>query len=228
MPNGQAIHRFWWPRTPPKPPEVTFQEPYNTSSLSSTALLALSFLKESSDVFPPLKSAVAALLRMYVICDSAKGNKECAKELRNEVLQTIDCLSDLFVKDTLTEVLPIRHLRHDFETFFSSCENILDELAGIQQRRHFFSRIIHSKDDERVLTGANKCLTRARNVLQLALLKHQTKMLVENFRLQESTHGKLDRMDVCLRSTHAKVEYTQVTIRRTFTISVFLFGDLSP
>ncbi|TDL19056.1 hypothetical protein BD410DRAFT_792481 [Rickenella mellea] len=178
----------FWRRS--KPPNDLRQKPPRLSHVSPAVGLALEFVRESSDAFPPLKSAVGALLAIYNICDNAKGNKERAHELRGEAQSTIIFLAGLFRMFKDNE-LP-KELPTEFEGFLATLQNIVSELAQIQRRKNIFSSILHSREDATVLISAEKRLACANIHIQLTFHKQHTKDLTEVKRLTQNTDSKVD------------------------------------
>jgi len=117
---------------------------------TSASFLALTALKESSDTFPPLKSAVAGVIHIWELYRKVKSNrKECLK-LAFRLQEILDKIAD--ATPDASQIPP--DLLDRIERFTRT----LDDIGVFMEtlcHRHALTRLVRHKEDEAMLCDFN-------------------------------------------------------------------------
>ncbi|KAH8797131.1 hypothetical protein DL96DRAFT_1642738 [Flagelloscypha sp. PMI_526] len=108
----------------------------SSSNGKDLALTGLRQLKESSDAFPPLKSAVGAVLQIFVLSDDLKYQREAAEELCLRCHRIIGILEAFVISLPSSDPkLLSPPFLSDLERFDRVLHNILSEMQSLQKKQ---------------------------------------------------------------------------------------------
>jgi len=119
------------------------------SSTKDAALLILSWTKEVSEVFPPLKVAVCGALAIAETADRFHSNKEDWRELALDIAKEISSLQYALNKsDGDQDSRRIRsEIEEKIEAFASELSSIEEEIKQLASRS-LFQRVIQTREDQ--------------------------------------------------------------------------------
>ncbi|KAI0052755.1 hypothetical protein FA95DRAFT_1553014 [Auriscalpium vulgare] len=123
---------------------------------SDAAFLALEALRESADVFPPLKSAVGGLMFLLSISRTLSSNKDEARHIADRV-DHISALLEHAVPDATNISAPVRIA---IDVFDRSLHRINEEVSDICMTGRAI-RIIHGRKTEARLQRFHRQLDEA-------------------------------------------------------------------
>ncbi|KAJ7051580.1 hypothetical protein C8F01DRAFT_1262659 [Mycena amicta] len=127
-------------KPPRQPVDAWLKRTPDLPDLLSTSLFAL---KESADGFPPLKSAVGAVLALGEIAQRVKNSKSDARDIARRAEHILDVIAEA-VPDGST--IPVAMLR-DIERFTSLVHEICGFMEEIASARAL-SRVLHLNRNE--------------------------------------------------------------------------------
>ncbi|TDL21432.1 hypothetical protein BD410DRAFT_305313 [Rickenella mellea] len=155
------------------------------------APVALSALMQSTDVFPPLKSAVSVLHQIYDTCERMKNNREGADELRMLVESVRDSLVKMFADETdICSELCDALIRFD-----QALTNFLDAVDGVRWRKNRMMRLAYSSRDAETLRTVRQRLDDATKLLMLVVTMHQSKTLHSISKTVDTTGSGVARVE---------------------------------
>ncbi|KAJ7194638.1 hypothetical protein C8J57DRAFT_1739073 [Mycena rebaudengoi] len=134
-----------WPRIRPR---AKLKPPNRTPALPDVLWTSLHALKESADVFPPLKSAVGGVVAIWDIAERAKHSRTEARDIALRTKEIIDLIADA-VPDG-SETPPSMLLSIDRFTFALDeirCGTEAIALSGS------LSRLVHLNRHNRTIQG---------------------------------------------------------------------------
>ncbi|TDL16279.1 hypothetical protein BD410DRAFT_642934 [Rickenella mellea] len=150
---------------------------HGSSSVSAAARaatpVALTALAQSSDAFPPLKSAVSFLLQVHDICEKMESNRDSADELRVRVGGVRDSVAEAF-QDEEDICLELYDALIQFD---DALNGILAAADDVRWRKSRLSRLAFSSRDAETLRIVKQRLVDAMNLLMLIVALHQSKTL---------------------------------------------------
>ncbi|TDL14054.1 hypothetical protein BD410DRAFT_845633 [Rickenella mellea] len=132
--------------------------------------IALTALVQSTDVFPPLKSAVSFLLQVHDICEV---NREGANELRLRVGEVRGLVAEAF-QDEEDICLDMYDALIQFD---NALNGILIAVDDVRWRKSRLSRLAFSARDAETLRTVKQHLDDAMRLLTLIISLHQSKTL---------------------------------------------------
>ncbi|KAJ7141616.1 hypothetical protein C8R46DRAFT_581795 [Mycena filopes] len=204
----------WGRKQPPAPtalqvPAVSSPKPSALPDVLSTSLLAL---KESADVFPPLKSAVGGVLAVWDIAERAKRCKSDAADIAKRTEEIICLIADI-VPDP--SAIPGPMLK-SIESFTSLLTDICATMEKLLLSRGI-SRVMHLNSTERALQEVKSRLDDAyRDFLVASTLRvevQQAEIAVEHKALAVQTHIAVEQFASVLKPDISSVLfYSRLTV----------------
>ncbi|TDL16273.1 hypothetical protein BD410DRAFT_795538 [Rickenella mellea] len=158
------------------PTDADSMEP-GSSSVAGAARaatpVALTALFQSTDVFPPLKSALSFLLQVHDICEKMKSNRGGADELRVRVEGVRDFVVEAF-QDEEDMCLELYNALIQFDDALMS---ILVAVDDVRYRKSRLLRLAFSARDTETLRLVKQRLDDATKLLMLIVTLQQSKTL---------------------------------------------------
>ncbi|TDL16271.1 hypothetical protein BD410DRAFT_808248 [Rickenella mellea] len=154
--------------------------------------VALTALMQSTDVFPPLKSAASFLLQVHDMCEKMKSNREGANELRVRVEGVRSFVVDAFQdEDDIC-----RELYDALVQFNDALTNILVAVDDVRWRKTRLLRLALSAKDAETLRTVKQRLDDATKLLMLIVSLHQSKTLRSMSQTLDTTVMSVSRVEV--------------------------------
>ncbi|TDL14881.1 hypothetical protein BD410DRAFT_155823 [Rickenella mellea] len=158
--------------------------------------VALRALAQSTDIFPPLKSAVSFLLQVHDICEKMKSYREGAGELRVRVEGVRSLTAEAFEdeEDICME------LYDALVQFDDALNSILAAVDDVRWRKSRLVRLAYSAKDADTLRIVKQRLDDAMRLLMLIVTLYQSKTLHSMSQPLDTTVMSVSRVEV--RSSH--------------------------
>jgi len=127
-----------------------------SSASCDVTLTSLRALKESADLFPPLKGAVGGVLALWDIVERVKRSKKRARDLRSRAIDVLYALNDA-VEDPVHIPLGLRLGVDRFELLLNDICNSMEPLTKPSRR----SWLLHMNRDEDMFETFDRRLNEA-------------------------------------------------------------------
>jgi len=204
------MKRFRFPyRVKLKPPWVGSKTSHGGSTFSDAMWTSLWALKESSDVFPPLKSATGGVVALWEIAERAKYSRTDALDIALRTKEILDVIADS-VPDGAAIPPP---MLQSIERFTVILDEIRCKMEAIALTGRL-SRVTHLRRNERTVQGMKAQLDDAYgDFLASSALRveaQQTKIAVQQAQQQTQTQFDIGKISA-------------VTARLPSDLSVLLF-----
>ncbi|KAJ7640334.1 hypothetical protein DFH06DRAFT_253745 [Mycena polygramma] len=193
------------------------------SALPDCLWTALHALKESSDAFPPLKSAAGGVVAIWEIAERAKHSKENAREIALRAKEILDVVADAVPDPSVMSSATIKAIKN----FTILLDEIRRDMAEIT-REQTFARIVHLRRTERRLDAIKARLSdaytdfRTGSALRVEVQQKDTKITLD------SLETNVKDIDTTLLSLTGHVAEVALTIKSTqhtvkvLSVTVFL------
>ncbi|KAJ6577795.1 hypothetical protein B0H19DRAFT_1370877 [Mycena capillaripes] len=138
------------------------------------ALTSLTALRESSDAFPPLKSAVGGVLALWNTAERVKTSKERAQALSRRTYEILEALTDA-VPDP-ANIHP--SMLASIQRFDDVLREARDAMVPLTKRRRFMASVLSLSRDEATLELFNRRLDESFQSFTIAgLTRVETQLL---------------------------------------------------
>ncbi|KAJ7055363.1 hypothetical protein C8F01DRAFT_1234776 [Mycena amicta] len=178
---------------------------------------SLTALKESSDAFPPLKSAVGGVVALCNIAERAKHSKSDARDIAFRTKEVLDLVAEAVPDPTVISPPMLKSIQR----FTVLLEEIRRRLEPIV-RASSVSRIVRLNRNERTLAGIKAQLDDAyRDFVAASALRvevQQTKIVLQQ------THISIQQTQLSAQQTQTQLDLSKIA---TTTTHVLLYSKLS-
>ncbi|TDL22413.1 hypothetical protein BD410DRAFT_839855 [Rickenella mellea] len=144
-----------------------------TAAKESLTPIMMTALKESADLFPPLRNSVGSLLHIHEMFNKIKDNSKTSERLKHQVEATLQSLADAVPNGA--EIMP--ELQAALEQYSSALEAVKVDLHAVACRKNRLHRYLNAKRDEEVLMSTGRHLGNASEVLMIAVSIQQARSL---------------------------------------------------
>ncbi|KAJ7885237.1 hypothetical protein B0H13DRAFT_2045215 [Mycena leptocephala] len=144
----------WSIRLPPDKLKPRINGGSAAAACSDIALTSLTALRESADVFPPLKSVVGGVLALWNTAERVKTSRERARALSRRAYKVLEVLTDA-VPDP-SNIHP--SMLVSIQRFDDVLREARDAIDPLTKRRRFLSSVLSANRDEATLELFNRRL----------------------------------------------------------------------
>ncbi|KAJ7055294.1 hypothetical protein C8F01DRAFT_1160053 [Mycena amicta] len=179
---------------------------------------SLTALRESSDAFPPLKSAVGGVVVLCNIAERAKHSKSDARDIALRTKKILDVVAEAVPDPTAISPAMLKSIER-FTLLLAEIHHRLEPIV----RASSVSRIVSLNRNERTLAGIKAQLDDAyRDLVAASALRvevQQTKIA-----LQQKTHIAIQQTQLSAQQTQTQLDLGKIA---TTTTHVLLYSKVS-